>query len=157
VKLVREYINEKFFEDSDPIDDLGIGLAKEYKELEKIYISDYTLSYFQGGETKTLCFVDIIIRKYNIDEYDDNYVLSILQYIINKHKFQDFNQNNSDFVFKIVDILDDEDKCYHLLKFVLDNYTVDLNKGNNHILKDCLNKDFFKCAQLLREHGAKLN
>ena len=34
MKLVREYLNEKFTEDSDPIRDMGIGLLAE---LEKRY------------------------------------------------------------------------------------------------------------------------
>ena len=36
MKLVREYLYEKFIEDSDPIQDMGIGLLSKYEsELEK--------------------------------------------------------------------------------------------------------------------------
>jgi len=36
MKLVREHINEKFTEDSDPIKDLKIGLYKEFDSLENM-------------------------------------------------------------------------------------------------------------------------
>lgn len=34
MKLVKEYINEKFVEESDPIKDLGIGLGRKFFEKE---------------------------------------------------------------------------------------------------------------------------
>jgi len=35
VKIVREHINEKFKEDSDPIRDMGIGIDKVVEQFKK--------------------------------------------------------------------------------------------------------------------------
>jgi hypothetical protein len=45
MKIVREHINEKFVEDSDPIHDMGIGMIKQIKDWLKRYnIKDYTIN-----------------------------------------------------------------------------------------------------------------
>jgi hypothetical protein len=46
IQLVREYIiNEKFTDESDPIEDLGIGLIHKIKEwLEKHNVTNYTIN-----------------------------------------------------------------------------------------------------------------
>jgi hypothetical protein len=47
MKLVKEYINEKFTLDSDPIQDLGIGVIvkiKEWLEKNSEYIEDYHIN-----------------------------------------------------------------------------------------------------------------
>ena len=45
MKLVREHINEKFTNESDPIYDLGIGLPKMIKNwLDKYSITNYTIN-----------------------------------------------------------------------------------------------------------------
>jgi hypothetical protein len=45
MKLVREYINEKFTEDSDPIHDMGIGKAGFIKRwLDKMKINNYVIN-----------------------------------------------------------------------------------------------------------------
>ena len=38
MKLVKEYLYEKFTEDSDPIEDMRIGLKPKIEALEKIYM-----------------------------------------------------------------------------------------------------------------------
>ena len=49
MKIVREHINEKFTEDSDPIQDLGIGLKllieKWFLEINKTNGSNYIINY----------------------------------------------------------------------------------------------------------------
>jgi len=49
MKLVREHINEKFTEESDPIEDLKIGikelLKKEYKEISESLLNTYNKYY----------------------------------------------------------------------------------------------------------------
>jgi hypothetical protein len=45
MKLVREYINEKFTEDSDPIHDMNIGAIRLIKKwLDDHYIKHYTIN-----------------------------------------------------------------------------------------------------------------
>jgi hypothetical protein len=45
MKLVREYINEKFVEDSDPVKDMGIGLARMIKKwLDERLVHDYKIN-----------------------------------------------------------------------------------------------------------------
>lgn len=45
MKLVREHINEKFTEDSDPIHDMGIGITRKIKKwLAKMNITNYTIN-----------------------------------------------------------------------------------------------------------------
>ena len=82
MKLVREHINEKFTEDSDPIDDLGLGLNTEkiikrlIKEDMKHYIFEY--SSFESG------IINVInIREENnkiefiITLFTDNLILKV--------------------------------------------------------------------------------
>jgi len=38
MKLVREYLNEKFTEESDPIQDMGIGLIDKVKKWLKLFL-----------------------------------------------------------------------------------------------------------------------
>ena len=47
MKIVREHINEKFVEDSDPITDLGIGLNME-KIIKKILAEDLKHNMFNN-------------------------------------------------------------------------------------------------------------
>jgi hypothetical protein len=45
MKLIREHINEKFTEDSDPIEDMGIGIrAKIKKWCKEMWIDDYYIN-----------------------------------------------------------------------------------------------------------------
>jgi len=45
MKLVKEYINEKFTDESDPIQDMGIGTSYKIKKwLAKHYITKYTIN-----------------------------------------------------------------------------------------------------------------
>jgi len=45
VKLIREYINEKFKEDSDPISDMNIGISYMIKKwLDHHYIDNYEIN-----------------------------------------------------------------------------------------------------------------
>jgi len=45
MKLIREYINEKFTDESDPIKDLGIGVRHKIEEwLNKMHIEKYTIN-----------------------------------------------------------------------------------------------------------------
>jgi ankyrin repeat protein len=53
MKIVKEHINEKFTEDSDPIHDLGIGIMQQildwfYKEEHKKFDNDYKFLNAQG-------------------------------------------------------------------------------------------------------------
>lgn len=41
MKLVKEYINEKFTKDSDPIEDMGIGRNHWYEKIKEIFIKEY--------------------------------------------------------------------------------------------------------------------
>jgi hypothetical protein len=52
MKLVREYINEKFTEDSDPIKDLEIGLIEQVRKFIKNNIGH--LEYLNNKEYKTV-------------------------------------------------------------------------------------------------------
>ena len=51
MKIIREHINEKFVEDSDPIRDLGIGLRGHWEKMTtkigRMTTSDICSKYFQ--------------------------------------------------------------------------------------------------------------
>ena len=68
MKLVREHINEKFKEDSDPISDLGIGLLsnikKEYEHISRISLYERGDYLFHNGNWMgaSMCVQDILRR-----------------------------------------------------------------------------------------------
>jgi len=72
MKLVREHINEKFTQDSDPIKDLNIGIKTQIlNDLEKIGItetdikfnmSDYTFFMKSGRRNEPTTFYDIQLK-----------------------------------------------------------------------------------------------
>ena len=45
VKLVKEYLYEKFTQDSDPIKDMGIGAKTKYRSIRKEEQNSYILQY----------------------------------------------------------------------------------------------------------------
>jgi hypothetical protein len=57
MKLVKEYINEKFEEDSDPIDDLNIGMSTYFKDVMAIF----------GKMDTERCIYTIAIVKNHLD------------------------------------------------------------------------------------------
>jgi len=60
MKLVREYINEKFTDESDPIKDLGIGMRHKIEEwLDEMRVINYTIN-------KDLT-IDVISPNYVVD------------------------------------------------------------------------------------------
>jgi hypothetical protein len=63
MKIVREHINEKFTEDSDPIEDLGIGIkSKLEKYLKTIGLSE--------AEDKTIVLDELMrLKKYNYADF----------------------------------------------------------------------------------------
>jgi hypothetical protein len=77
MKLIKEYINEKFTKNSDPIEDLGIGITHKFNEFcKKHYIND--ISYFNFG--KNLKGYDALLAKAaQIGEDVD-----IIEYLLNK-------------------------------------------------------------------------
>ena len=56
MKLVKEHINEKFKEDSDPIEDMGIGLYPKMKKFIK-EVDDYLNPEYHSHNVFT-CFED---------------------------------------------------------------------------------------------------
>ena len=54
MKLVREYINEKFTEDSDPVKDMGIGVtgSQIFSDVDEFtnYLVDAVIPYIYGGK-----------------------------------------------------------------------------------------------------------
>ena len=75
MKLVREHINEKFTEEGDPIEDLGIGirdlLKKEYEKLSSIsllniydkYYSDLKITSYEFAPEFAALFLKNLIKK----------------------------------------------------------------------------------------------
>jgi hypothetical protein len=83
MKLVKEYLNEKFTEDSDPIKDMGIGL-KDYSE------AAYKLDNYMPEDK------DLMNEYYEILNSDEgvytkiNKLTSFLQEYINDQLFRYF-------------------------------------------------------------------
>lgn len=96
MRLVREHINEKFTQDSDPIHDLGIGieasienwLVKEFNHLSNTsygFLYSSVISYRDSGDIQkandsllVLCanegkteFVDYLLKHKNVDVHHD--------------------------------------------------------------------------------------
>jgi hypothetical protein len=88
MKIVREIINEKFTENSDPIADMGIGnpmlrkLQKTYKELEK------SLNYIDD----TIDFHDIVTNK--LEELKKIVVFATIEYFNEKYNTRFKLKNN---------------------------------------------------------------
>jgi hypothetical protein len=60
MKIVKEYINEKFTEDSDPIHDMGIGINKKFIA-HQLVLTNPANSYFENAES----WPDNILLKYS--------------------------------------------------------------------------------------------
>ncbi len=58
MKLVREHINEKFKEESDPIQDLGIGLKTIYNNLKKGDVLKVKKNFIAGGKLTPILIKD---------------------------------------------------------------------------------------------------
>jgi len=85
MKIVKEYINEKFTEDSDPIHDMEIGHDAQMKKLNKQFkwdwdVRDYPYSYdekiidiieHRGYHLK---IVHVIPKFFEYDETDEFYI-----------------------------------------------------------------------------------
>jgi len=67
MKIVREHINEKFSEDSDPVHDMGIGLEGKMREELKNYTVMDLINFLDE--------IPKIRKKYRNEEaeYDDTY------------------------------------------------------------------------------------
>jgi len=64
MKLVREYLNEKFTDDdSDPIKDMGIGLVAQLNaKLKQVLERDYRLRW-ANAEPKDVMRIDSLVKK----------------------------------------------------------------------------------------------
>jgi hypothetical protein len=108
MKLIREHINEKFQEDSDPVEDLGIGmrnfLEKEY-EIEGRTTSEEGSIKFFGSKRypeEAFCiylFLGYLLEKENLNQDSINKAYSemlnrrqsgkIMKNIINQEKVKE--------------------------------------------------------------------
>ena len=75
MKLVKEYINEKFTEDSDPLNDMGIGIVKliedGVKRIFNIDIEEHLIPGYGGdGNINRIRITDNI---FSFEFYSDEY------------------------------------------------------------------------------------
>lgn len=80
MKLVREHINEKFTQDSDPISDLGIGAVEKIENAIKSLFSNY-------GKYKVF-----FIKKYLIDKEKHLFKIKLVSIPLDETVVTDINE-----------------------------------------------------------------
>lgn len=101
MKLVKEHINEKFVEESDPISDMGIGMMNRIKEF--IRSSDHSEYYTREPDYLWIC------ARYGKVEF--------VKYLINNGV--DINQEYG-LALRMAAIFCKEDNCLKVMKMLID-------------------------------------
>jgi hypothetical protein len=153
VKYVREHLNEKFTDESDPIKDMGIGLEHKFnayaetvgwKNINK-HINDITTSLMS----------DILDEEYDIQEG-----LQLLDYIL-KTKIKNINpllQSSS--VLDSIDTKEEAEISIKIIKVFMNN-NLDIHYKNdsifNYSIGFCENEDVLDVPEFLLKRGANIN
>ena len=135
MKLVREHINEKFEEKSDPIEDMGIGAAAIYQDIkDKVNRMGYTSS------------TSIISTLIETDEYADEIKKKVIDYAIDKKKIDINDKYFGQMVFRNSNISDD------MRDFLIDAGIRIKAKAfiNELLIEYCKNNDTEKIIKLVK-------
>jgi hypothetical protein len=87
VKLVREYINEKFTDESDPIKDMGIGIKHQIDE----WIKQHKNSIFNARINKNL---SISAERVSLDLGDSTELPSYIKFSSVRREFSLYNNHS---------------------------------------------------------------
>lgn len=60
MKLVKENLNEKFKEDSDPVEDLGIGILAKTKEFDNFLDDLWHAEHYRSDDDEQFSTMEII-------------------------------------------------------------------------------------------------
>lgn len=77
MKLVREHINEKFIEDSDPVHDMGVGVGSYFEKICKSLLENdkdkifFTIQYMRNYKVDNLEYVRIHINEPRMNDFKD--------------------------------------------------------------------------------------
>jgi hypothetical protein len=82
VNLVREYINEKFTDESDPIQDMGIGAINNFKNLIALFDKQDNKKLIFSVHNRS-SFIDFWFNSPNIKKLSDKEVSGLFDYIKN--------------------------------------------------------------------------
>jgi len=93
MKIVREHINEKFVEDSDPIKDMNIGMYRKRNFNDKKDFLKELMLYIPGILKITKIPKDILLGKGVIN---DKYFKKIDKFLINNWSFDEISLGDRD-------------------------------------------------------------
>ena len=143
MKYVREHINEKFTQDSDPIEDMGIGVKQKIIDLQNRYRRE---NYSEKGN-----FIDL--ANFYIVEYEENFEQkeAVLDYLLTHAKYKD----DTDYLVLVV-------LWYTKLESEMLKYFHLFNKKGIKLTQEkfilyALEKKLYKVAQFILDIGFNIN
>jgi len=140
MKLVKEYINEKFIEDGDPIHQMGIGLIDQ---LKKEYVKEPTYPWMKEHSPENVTLEDLLYHCMIRNKYG----LDIIETLIDAGA--NVNAKNTEFLYLAVD------RGMNFVKFFLDKGAKASNNKSN-ALGNAIRYRKFDIAELLIKHGASI-
>ena len=145
MKIIREHIYEKFSEDSDPIDDIGIGMNKLLiRFMKKFKIIDYSVALAYAAEYGQLELVKYLIDSKDADihicfDYPLRYAagnghIEIVKYLLSTNKIN----TQTSFYNQAIDWAK-HDKHTKIIKILKDHIA---KEKKNKVVRENLNEKF---------------